>query len=242
MPFRLLLTLLTALLLAGSADAAVRAYDSSVENGTPGDFLNAATNLCPPVQTRPGTLRGHAILTDVGAGAVTLTDLSIETIFFGDLGPDQLSVTFGPGAFVFIDATTTTATAGHVSPATSSTDPGAVAVWGIVSGWSLTGLQFCISSPVGICDNAGFSHGTTAVPGLHSGTYDLGTWAFDSVGDYESVTTYIERTSNGGLQNIQYDLRGAFVGSALPALPLVGFGVLALSLAVIGGRSMMGRK
>jgi len=53
---------------------------------------------------------------------------------------------------------------------------------------------------------------------------------------------YIQRTSNGGLQNSRWNMRGAFVGSGLPALPLVGFGALALSLAVIGGRALVGKK
>lgn len=53
----------------------------------------------------------------------------------------------------------------------------------------------------------------------------------------------IIRTSNGGLSNNHMLARGAFVGSALPGLPLVGFGVLAVTLVVIGGgRSIVGKK
>ena len=59
---------------------------------------------------------------------------------------------------------------------------------------------------------------------------------------YSDVDAYIQRTSNGGLQNSRYDMRGMFVGASLPALPLVGFGALAVSLAVIGGRALLGRK
>ena len=84
---------------------------------------------------------------------------------------------------------------------------------------------------------------TTIGPALTSTTFDLGTWAFDgTTGDYAITEPYIERTSNGGLQNSRYALRGAFQGDTIPALPLIGFGALALSLAVIGGRSLMGKK
>ena len=58
----------------------------------------------------------------------------------------------------------------------------------------------------------------------------------------QAVTWYITRTSNGGLSNNQNFLRGTFVGAALPALPLVGFGILALGLAVAGGRRLAGKK
>ena len=76
---------------------------------------------------------------------------------------------------------------------------------------------------------------------LASDTYNLGTWNFDAVGDL-SATWIITRTSAGGLSNSQELHRGAFVGASLPALPLVGFGALALSLAVIGGRALFGKK
>ena len=93
-----------------------------------------------------------------------------------------------------------------------------------------------------ICNGAGFAHGQTVTPVLPSDTYNMGTWNFDAAGDYTSDTPYIQRTSNGGLPNRRYDPRGAFQGASLPALPLVGFGALALSLAVIGGRAVLGKK
>jgi len=174
-------------------------------------------------------------------------ETSIHSSAITDLGPDQLTATFGPGAFIFIDnrTTNTNVPSGgtvHVGSPGAGTDPGESAVWGIVSGWSLTGARFCVSSPVSICNQNGFAHGATIVPGLTSGSFNLGTWAFDTVGDYEAVAPYLTRTSNGGLSNNHTLMRGAFAGSALPALPLVGFGALALSLAVIGGRSLMGKK
>jgi hypothetical protein len=261
MRVRTLLIALAAVALAGSAQAATKSYDATDANGLKGDFINTATNLCPVVQTSPGLIRGSIQLDDDGLGTVTMDQVDIKLSTFIDLGPDQLTVTFGPGAFIFIDSATTSISSvagdyndppdgvGHPSNASgvgahgpSGTAPGETTEWGVVSGWIQTGRQFCLSSPVSVCNQAGFGHGQTVFPVLPSNTYNLGTWNFDSVGNYSGDTPYIQRTSNGGLQNSKYDMRGAFVGASLPALPLVGFGALALSLAVIGGRAALGKK
>jgi hypothetical protein len=240
------LLVLALVCLAGSSFAASKTYDSSPTNGTPGDQILSTTNLCPPVQLTPDSSFGHALIDDDDAGTVSL-DVTILDISLIDLGADQLTVTFGPGAFIFIDnrsSNTNVPPGGSVHTAVfgSGTDPGESAIWGIVSGWAISGSRFCVSSPVSICNQNGFAHGATVPPVAESGTYNLNTWAFDAVGDYESAAPYIFRTSNGGLSNNQYRLRGAFHGSSLPALPLIGFGALALSLAVIGARSLMGKK
>ena len=247
MQMRTFLTAAAVLLLASSAHAVVKSYDSSQTNGLPGDNIRASTNLCPPVSTSEGVLQGNTILEDDLAGSVSL-DTSIQVTALTDLGPDQLVVTFGPGAFIFIDSRssrTNNPPGGSVHASvgpTDSTAPGGAVEWGVVSGWSISGALFCVSSPVSICNQAGFAHGSTTLSALTSGTFNLNTWAFDTEGDYETLVPYVERTSNGGLVNTLYDMRGAFAGSTLPALPLIGFGALALSLAVIGGRSLLGKK
>ena len=233
-------------LLASSSLAATKAYDSSHANGRPGDSILASTTLCPPVQTALDDIIGFSILDDDGLGSVTLA-VSIQGVNVIELGADQLTPVYGPGAFVFLDSKTTSTNAApgstpHVGLPGSGTDPGEAAVWGIISSWSLSGATFCISSPVAICNDVTFTHGVTILPTLTSGTFNLGTWAFDAIGDDEATTPYIFRTGAGGLTNNQIVMRGAFHGSSLPALPLVGLGALALSLAVIGGRSLMGRK
>jgi len=235
---------------ASAAPAAVKYYDSSKKNGAAGDSRLTATNLCPPVQTTPADLQGFYQLLDDGLGTVTLQQFNDVSINLIDLGPDQLTLTFGPGSFVFIDNNhTQTISAPHVSTTSnigghgaSGTGPSETTEWGLVSGFQITGARFCISSPVSICDQNGFAHGQTIVPTLNSDTYNLGTWSFDADGDFESDQYIIFRTSNGGLSNNQSLFRGAFVGASLPALPLIGFGALALSLAVIGGRSLVGKK
>ena len=247
---RRILLSLSLTLLAGSAQAVTKVYNSTPDNGLVSDFINTATNLCPPVQTSPGIIGGDATMTDDGTGTVTLNQLNNTVLTLIDLGPDQLTLVFGPGAFIFIDSkTTSTSGANHISNTTgigahgpSETDPGTSTEWGVTSGWTTTGRNFCVSSPVAICNNSNFAHGQTVPPSLNSTTFDLGTWNFDAEGDYSTENPYISATANGGLQNNRNDLRGAFQGSALPALPLVGFDALALSLAAIGIRATVGRK
>ena len=247
MLIRVFLAAAALLLIAGTAQSVVKVYDSSANNGLPGDFIQHGVTFCPPLSTTPGLLQGHATLEDDGAGSVSLDTTTIITTII-DLGPDQFAPLFGPGSFIFIDSRATTGNnppggSVHVSvgPA-DDTDPGGAVEWGVVSGWSVSGSRFCISSPVSICNGAGFSHGATAQAVLTSSTYQLNTWAFDAEGDYSIVVPYIVRDEASGLGNNQWDMRGAFAGSALPALPLFGLGALALSLAVTGGRALLGKK
>jgi hypothetical protein len=238
--------LLTLIHAAGSASAATKAYDSSIANGQPGDSILISTTLCPPVTTTEDNIFGFAILEDDNSGFVSL-NVSLQGNGQVDLGPDQLNSILGPGAFFFLDSKTslTNVPPGgtvHVSLAGSGTDPGETAVWGIISGWSATGSTFCRSSPVVICNQNNWAHGMTVTTFVASGTYNLNTWVFDAEGDYEAVTPYLLRSSNGGLTNNLSVLRGAFHGNSLPALPLVGAAALALSLAIVGGRALSGKK
>ena len=236
------LLVLTMIHVSGSASAVTKFYDSSITNGLPGDQILYSTSACPPIETTPGTEEGWAVLVDDEAGSVSLDVKQIGRT----IADVELEAFLGPGAFVFIDIKTTNTNVppgGSVHPSQpgGGTDPGETAVWGIVSGWSTTGAGFCISSPTSICSNAGFTHGQTISRLQDSGSYNLGTWAFDAVGDFEA-SPYIGTVANGGLTNNQIVQRGALHGAALPALPLVGLGALAVSLAVIGGRSLMGKK
>jgi hypothetical protein len=238
-----------AILVAGSANAEVKSYDSNANNGSPGDQKRISINLCPPVVITANTLLGYQKITDNGTGTVTLDHTNANTTQITDLSGDLLVPVFGPGAFIFIDGQikrkagpTTSNTSGIGGHGPSGTGPGQSAEWGVVSGWTSTGFQFCISSPITICNQNGFSHGATTGYILPSTTYNLGTWNFDAEGDMQSSTWFLIRTSNGGLSNNHYLQRGAFVGAALPALPIVGFGILALGLAVVGGRAIAGKK
>ncbi len=249
--FQILVAVLV-LSLAGSAQAVVKFYSSDPDNGTPGNTSRISINLCPPFISSPDTLGGFTKLTDNEAGSVELTEFRICCAGSGitDLSGDILIPIFGPGAFIFINSgAQTDISAPHVStdgagpgvPASTTAGSGAIA-WGVVSGFVPTGQLFCQASPVAICNENGFSHGMTIGFILPSSTYNLGTWVFDAVGDLDSTQQYLTRTSNGGLSNNGNRIQAALHGSAIPALPLVGFAALALSLAAIGGRALLGKK
>jgi hypothetical protein len=250
MPIRPMILVLAALLAAGSAQAAVKFYDSTTNNGTPHDSFAFAVTTCPPVRTTPDQPTGAAELEDDSLGTVTLNLLELRNTNVTDLGEDVLGPALGPGAFIFVarneirsvGITQTSNTSGVGAHGPSSTAPGGSTEWGIVSGWEATGGTFCISSPVEICNQNGFAHGATAPTALRSATYDLGTWSFDAEGDYLAAELFIEGTAAGGTSNTQIRLRGSFVGASLPALPLVGFTALGVSLAVLGVRALVARR
>jgi len=235
---RKLMLVAAAILLATQAQAAVKVYNGDV---LPGDAIEITTTLCPIVNVTAGVVAGNYTVTDTGGGTVTLEDLNMvqdRLVNFADI-----SAVFGPGAFIFIDVRNSAGPApGLTFTAPGSTAPGGAVAWGIVSGWSTTGFNFCISSPGTVCDSNGFTHGATANAVSTSTTYDLGTWSFTTpTGDLEA-TPFVTRTQNGALANSQRVIRGALQGAALPALPLVGFGALALGLAAVGARSVMRKK
>jgi hypothetical protein len=252
MQLRTLIVLVMVFGLSGSAQAAVKLYDSSPDNGIPSDaFLNRQDGMggTESVYTIGSGDGVYYELSDDGLGTVTLQQYYGFGRTIADLTNNELIPIFGPGAFIFIDTgRTTTIQFPHVSNTTgigahgpSGTDPGESTEWGVVSGWVATGYAFCIASPTAVCTNAEYAHGQTVTVSIESPTYDLGTWAFDAVGDFTG-SPYILRTTSGGLTNNGNVPRGALHGSSLPALPIVGFGALAVGLVVMGARSMGARK
>jgi hypothetical protein len=243
MTARLLLLSFVFLSFALPASATVKIYDSSIPNGIPGDVFQYTTTQCPPIQPSLGTLAGNHTLNDTGGGTVTIDTYLTTGLTKADYGPDVLTSVFGPGSFVFVDAETsnTFSPLGHTG--TGSTAPSGSVAWGVISGWKNTGYVYCASSPQTICTlSTMVPHGVTSAQGpVDSPTYDLGTWSFDAEGDM-LATSYITGTNMGGTSNRQSLLRGAYVGSSIPALPLIGAGALALGLAVAGTRSFMRKK
>jgi hypothetical protein len=238
-----LAALLTA--LAMPALAAIKVYNATPPNGTGGDQLQYSADFCPPIVVTPGTIQGHYTLSDTGGGTTTMVDFQQYPVTFVDFGPDVLTSIFGPGSFVFVNSTPTVTIESLPITRSGSTAPstGSIA-WGLISGWNNTGVAFCIASPQTICTGGTMvPHGiTTPLDPINSPTYDLGTWTFDAEGDMTAASNYIEQTNNGGTSNRQRLLRGAYVGAAIPALPLVGAGALALGLLIAGTRSVMRKK
>ena len=149
--------------LAGSAQAAVKSYDSSRNYGTPGIGFLTRTNVCPPVTTFSGDGEGSfAELLDDNTGTVTLSQIVAGAI---DVSDFDLELFLGPGAFIFTETRQSVfiATPGVSNPTgvgnhgPSGTDPVESTEWGIISGWKITGFTFCISSPVDVCNNNGLT-------------------------------------------------------------------------------------
>jgi len=221
---------------AQSAGAVPKAYDSSAANGTPHRLFEFIAQVCPPLFEAPDELTGGARLLDDGAGTVTLDEWRLYRDLQIDLGPDFLTTTLGPGAFIFIEEHSTLALiAPHESLSGSSLAPGGSVEWGVVSGFDFTGSVICEASPSGIC--IGGSGQPPSPPVLPSSSYDLGTWSFDAAGDYTG-SVFVYRTTNGGLNNERYALRGAFHGESLPGLPLFGMVSLGLGLGMAGSRAL----
>ena len=137
-----------------------------------------------------------------------------------------------PGSYLTIRSKQT------ISPTPGQTAPGSTTTaidWGVLTGWTTTGVDFCRSTPPFLCTFISRIEDASIPAVLPSTTYDFGTWTFDAAGNFEGVP-YIRGTQNGGIGNTLTFLDGRFFGSPLPAIPLVGFGGLALSLAIAGGR------
>jgi len=231
--------------LAAPALAEVRAYHRKPPDKANGIYnsIQRSPQITPSVQA-PGQQQGPTgsfgsyFLEDNAGGTVTLNSYSAGST---GLQPTTLNTTgfmgSPPGSYLYVRNAGTTTVAGGQSGVGSS-DPSGQVDWGVLTGWSATGDDFCRSTPPIVCTYISrIEDGSQSFP-LPSSTYDLGTWTFDAAGDFEG-SPYIQGTQEGGVSNTVLWNRGFFKGASLPALPIVGFGALAAALAVAGGRAAM---
>jgi len=223
-----------------NAIAETKVYSSNPPGGLQGDAIINTPANSPSSEFFGESQFGRVVITDDGLGTVTLDEF-IDTSSPTPLDLD-LSTALGPGAFVFNAPTTTTSpTPGQTGTGSTAAGTGSI-TWGVISGWTNTGFQFCISSPTTVCNSTSTPHGvTTEADDVPSSTYDLGTWSFDAEGNYEA-SPLIGSTLSGGTSNIVLLYRGRLVGPALPALPLLGMGALGLALLSLGARSSLQKK
>jgi hypothetical protein len=137
------------------------------------------------------------------------------------------------------------ADAGPIFTGTGGTGAGQTVRWGLTTGWSVTGAQWCNSEPIAvICTFADRMDEDTVDPpdeaAAFGGAYDLGTWYFHGTGF--TSQGFIQQYFTTDFGNNMFIYRGNLVrDGTVPALELLGIGVLGLSLAT-GGAVALRRK
>ena len=198
--------LLFSLMTTAPAPATMRAY----EVGSAGGFDHRLRNpqLSPSTGFAPRNGQwGAFFLEDEGGGTVTIDALRFgaDAVFtyydtgFMSCGFDETPPEIGHGAVVR-SRFAISAAAGQV--ASGTTAPGGQIDWGVLSGFSRTGLVHCRSfkvlDPCDYCARVNqLEDATVAYDPIPSTTYDLGTWNFDSNGDF-AATPYLLQTMSGG--------------------------------------------
>ena len=228
----ILLAGMAALLISQPALAVLKGYviegDQSTLTPTDGTTL------------RPGTIVGNqAIIDDAGDGTPTLVSLEVVNAWTDSLG--ATTTTTVPGSTVALDSVTT---AGPSAGQTGSGDTASSISWGVLTGWTQTGYLTCISNcPGGPCPASacipfiGFE-GTGPPAPLSATAFDSDPWTFAGDGSsFAAPSVEMVNLSGGGVTvNLQW-------GSStrtfpVPALPLVGLGVLGSGLVYLAARAI----
>lgn len=217
-----LLSLLCTLgLAASSAHAVLERFEvrsSSVvqfENASPFGDIRTSISIGTSVVDDDGgsgspILKRYQLLT--GGGSGTTTDLPGFSGFIWTKGKTVLSA--GPNQ---------TGT-GNTS---SSID------WGTLTGFSLTGGQFCHSVPSLVCDLASREDLATVPALLVSTEYNMREWTFHGTGWLGDP--FIAFTSQTDFGNSYQFPRGASSpNGTVPALPLIGLTMVGLSVLGVG--------
>ncbi len=233
------LVVLSAIFMLGSsADAALKKYDLTFRGQV------SSTNVTPNPQTgNPINNREFSTaLISNAAGPnpvlrkfVRAVDFTITTLVPGLVVGIFASTNFreGPGVPAQL----------HQLPVPSFTGTGSTAAsirWGSVTGWSISGSNWCNSEPAVVCSLAMNMDEQTTEPRFNSEFYDLGTWSFHGTGF--TAIPFIGSYFSSDIGNQTYWVRGFEKrDGTVPALPLVGAVTLGLSL-VAGGVAAARRK
>ncbi len=236
-----LLVLSAALLAVGPADAALKKYNLvnvtlTNQSGTDEQNYNHFFNPFPTVgavalvdATTPGSPKLVKLL-DNGNITITVPVPSLTTSIF--LSNNDRT---GPGVTEHLYGQP-----GPIFTGTGNVNAGATIRWGTVTGWSITGQIWCHSLPAIICTLADRMDKVTTDPPLESEFYDLGTWFFHGTG-FTSVP-WIDQYFTTSFGNNQWHLHAGVVrDGTVPAMELLGIGILGLSLAT-GGAVAIRRK
>jgi hypothetical protein len=123
---------------------------------------------------------------------------------------------------------------------TGSTAAGSALRWGSITGWTISGSQWCNSNPAIICSLAGRLDEVTVDPPFDSPFFDLGTWSFHGTG-FTSVP-YVSRYNTNDPGNTMFRRRGELLRDAtVPAIPIVGIALIAGSALAAGALALRKR-
>lgn len=227
-PTILLVATLISLAVSSPALASLSVYDVRASR------IRELASQSPQVQILSETGVGTAVIQEPPAPAPVLRRLLHVT-----LSPWRTTDLPGLSGFIAFKRETVQ------GPAPDQTGAGSTQgtiVWGEVTGWTISEELFCESQPTSICDFATVQDLDTVVPPT-PWTFDdadLGTWTFHATGFRATPLLYATRPQGAGNRQIVY--RGTNRSSAIPALPLVTLGALALAVLASGAAALRGRR
>jgi hypothetical protein len=233
-------------LAVSPANAALKKY---IFNNTSYDGQGGAPHISRPLDTStpaPGNvaLIDTAIpgspqlrkLVDTGNGTITVPVPALAIGIF--LSNNDRT---GPGLLKHLHDTTGPDGSGPIFTGTGSVAAGQTIRWGLTTGWSVTGSQWCHSVPAIICTFADrMDQATTDPPNeadFFGGAYDLGTWYFHGTGFTSQgfIQQYYSAVGGPPGGNNLFVFRGTATNDGtVPAIAILGVGVLGLSLATGG--------
>ena len=127
-------------------------------------------------------------------------------------------------------------------PEANQTGTGSTAssiTWGLATGWTLTGGQWCNSVPSYICTLGNVVSEATVDPFLESTAFDIGTWTFHGTGFRATPQVNFTTVDPGNSMRI---IRGALAqDGTVPAVPLVGIGAVGASLIAMAWSALRRR-
>jgi len=176
MKLRIFVAALGALLMAAPALAETRGYALVGDNSTV--FPTDGTIV------RPDVISGHMVLTDDGAGTVTLDDYVARAQFTDIVGGTTTSNV--PGTTVILDNDTT------LRIDDGQTGSGSIYTsvdWDVLTNWTQTGRLICTTHCPGVCGASScipFVHfdGTGPPAPLKATSFNIDPWEFDAYGNF----------------------------------------------------------
>jgi hypothetical protein len=216
---RLAVVALAVVLAAGGASAALKKYQIRTTN------ISASLSDSPPnvrITQLPGP-PGIAVIDDTTPGSPVLRR-------FTEVEDGTNTYPLGLHGYVLFLSTNRTEGPTGEFTGTGSTD--ATIVWGVVSGWTVTGTYWCNASTAFFCGAVDFAHRESVDPWIHSPFYDLGTWTFHGTGFTATPFVFWTFEYEGNYQHVYRGLR--VLNGSVPAVPAVGIAAVGASLLAIG--------